>query len=122
MYLLKQTLRMCFYFVVVLISRRRPLTLLIHDQNCGSPLFHELFVLFLKIIQLTPMPVVQTNVHTNGATTVHSGSSFPVSMATVMAPGAAPPQTVLLTSPPTRSVTPETQLFYPCFYFALLLL
>ncbi|XP_023250591.1 protein capicua homolog isoform X2 [Seriola lalandi dorsalis] len=55
-----------------------------------------------KIIQIAPMPVVQTNVHPSGAATVHPGSPFPVSMATVMAPGAAPPQTVLLTSPPTR--------------------
>ncbi|XP_070777470.1 protein capicua homolog [Enoplosus armatus] len=55
-----------------------------------------------KIIQIAPMPVVQTNVHPNGAAAVHPGSPFPVSMATVMAPGAAPPQTVLLTSPPTR--------------------
>uniref|UniRef100_A0A3B4Y3I2 Protein capicua homolog n=1 Tax=Seriola lalandi dorsalis TaxID=1841481 RepID=A0A3B4Y3I2_SERLL len=54
-----------------------------------------------KIIQIAPMPVVQTNVHPSGAATVHPGSPFPVSMATVMAPGAAPPQTVLLTSPPT---------------------
>ncbi|XP_032436571.1 protein capicua homolog isoform X2 [Xiphophorus hellerii] len=49
-----------------------------------------------KIIQLTSMPVVQTNVHPS------PGSPFPVSMATVMAPGATPPQPVLLTSPPTR--------------------
>ncbi|XP_035537540.1 protein capicua homolog isoform X2 [Morone saxatilis] len=55
-----------------------------------------------KIIQIAPMPVVQTNVHPGGAAAVHPGSPFPVSMATVMAPGAAPPQTVLLTSPPTR--------------------
>ncbi|XP_028277210.1 protein capicua homolog isoform X2 [Parambassis ranga] len=55
-----------------------------------------------KIIQIAPMPVVQTNVHPTGAATVHPGSPFPVSVATVMAPGAAPPQTVLLTSPPTR--------------------
>ncbi|XP_030003603.1 protein capicua homolog [Sphaeramia orbicularis] len=55
-----------------------------------------------KIIQIAPMPVVQTNVHANGAAAVHPGSPFPVSVATVMAPGAAPPQTVLLTSPPTR--------------------
>ncbi|XP_034401690.1 protein capicua homolog isoform X2 [Cyclopterus lumpus] len=55
-----------------------------------------------KIIQIAPMPVVQTTVHPCGAAEVHPGSPFPVSMATVMAPGAAPPQTVLLTSPPTR--------------------
>ncbi|XP_030596482.1 protein capicua homolog isoform X2 [Archocentrus centrarchus] len=55
-----------------------------------------------KIIQIASMPVVQTNVHPNGTAAVHPGSPFPVSMATVMAPGAAPPQTVLLTSPPTR--------------------
>ncbi|XP_029298465.1 protein capicua homolog isoform X2 [Cottoperca gobio] len=55
-----------------------------------------------KIIQIAPMPMVQTNVHPSGAAAVHPGSPFPVSVATVMAPGAAPPQTVLLTSPPTR--------------------
>ncbi|XP_030267373.1 protein capicua homolog isoform X1 [Sparus aurata] len=55
-----------------------------------------------KIIQIAPMPVVQTSVHPNSAAAVHPGSPFPVSMATVMTPGAAPPQTVLLTSPPTR--------------------
>ncbi|XP_014196541.1 protein capicua homolog isoform X3 [Haplochromis burtoni] len=55
-----------------------------------------------KIIQIASMPVVQTNVHPSGAATVHPGSPYPVSMATVMTPGAAPPQTVLLTSPPTR--------------------
>ncbi|XP_075995191.1 protein capicua homolog isoform X2 [Genypterus blacodes] len=54
-----------------------------------------------KIIQLTPMPVVQTNVHPSGAA-VHPGSPFPVSVATMMAPCATPPQTVLLTTPPTR--------------------
>ncbi|KAI3358835.1 hypothetical protein L3Q82_015231 [Scortum barcoo] len=55
-----------------------------------------------KIIQIAPMPVVQTNVHPSSGAAVHPASPFPVSMATVMAPGAAPPQTVLLTSPPTR--------------------
>ncbi|XP_029919437.1 protein capicua homolog isoform X2 [Myripristis murdjan] len=56
-----------------------------------------------KIIQIAPMPVVQTNVHPGAAAAaVHPGSPFPVSMATVMAPVATPPQTVLLTSPPTR--------------------
>lgn len=55
-----------------------------------------------KIIQIAPMPVVQTNVHPGGS--VHTSSSFPVSMptASVMAPGSTPPQTVLLTPPPTR--------------------
>ncbi|KAM7373567.1 hypothetical protein PAMP_008409 [Pampus punctatissimus] len=55
-----------------------------------------------KIIQIAPMPVVQTNVHPGSAAAVHPGSPFPVSMTTVMTSGAAPPQTVLLTSPPTR--------------------
>ncbi|KAM9384130.1 protein capicua homolog isoform 2-T2 [Pholidichthys leucotaenia] len=55
-----------------------------------------------KIIQIASMPVVQTNVHPSGAATVHPGSPFTVSVATAMAPGAAPPQTVLLTSTPTR--------------------
>ena len=56
----------------------------------------------VQIIQIAPMPVVQTNVHPSAA--VHPGNSFPVSMgtATVMAPGSAPSQTVLLTPPPTR--------------------
>ncbi|XP_034456694.1 protein capicua homolog isoform X1 [Hippoglossus hippoglossus] len=55
-----------------------------------------------KIIQIAPMPVVQTNVHPSGAAAVHPGNTFPVTMASVVAPGAASPQTVLLTSPPTR--------------------
>ncbi|MEQ2177094.1 hypothetical protein GOODEAATRI_000244 [Goodea atripinnis] len=55
-----------------------------------------------KIIQIAPMPVVQTSVHPSATAAVHSGNPFPVSMATVMAPRATPPQTVLLTSPPTR--------------------
>ncbi|XP_056154056.1 protein capicua homolog [Lampris incognitus] len=54
-----------------------------------------------KIIQIAPMSVVQTNVHP-AAAAVHPGSPFPVSMATVMAQGPVPPQTVILTSPPTR--------------------
>ncbi|XP_058474551.1 protein capicua homolog isoform X2 [Solea solea] len=55
-----------------------------------------------QIIQIAPMPVVQTNVHSSSTATVHPGSPFPVSLATMVAPGAVPPQTVLLTSPPTR--------------------
>ncbi|CAL1583537.1 unnamed protein product [Knipowitschia caucasica] len=51
-----------------------------------------------KIIQIAPVPAVQS--HPNGAP--HPGSPFPVSVATVMAPSAAPPPAVLLTSPPTR--------------------
>lgn len=54
-----------------------------------------------KIIQIAPMPVVQTTLHPNG-TAMHPGSPYPVSMATVMTPGAQPPQTVILTSPHTR--------------------
>ncbi|XP_015238908.1 PREDICTED: protein capicua homolog [Cyprinodon variegatus] len=54
-----------------------------------------------KIIQFTPMPV-QTNVHPSAVAAVQSGSPYPVSMTTVMASGATPPQTVLLTPPPTR--------------------
>ncbi|CAL8292648.1 unnamed protein product [Merluccius merluccius] len=50
-----------------------------------------------KVIQIAPLPVVHP-----GGGAVHPGSSFPVSMATVMAQGATPTQTVLLTSPPTR--------------------
>lgn len=59
---------------------------------------------FLKIIQIAPMPVVQHTLHPNG-TAMHPGSPYPVSMATVMTPGAQPPQTVILTSPHTRSLT-----------------
>ncbi|RVE66778.1 hypothetical protein OJAV_G00110750 [Oryzias javanicus] len=55
-----------------------------------------------KIFQIASMPVVQSNVHPSGTAAVHPGSSFPVSMATMMAPTGAPPQNVLLTSPPTR--------------------
>ncbi|KAI1886239.1 hypothetical protein AGOR_G00211940 [Albula goreensis] len=55
-----------------------------------------------KIIQIAPMPVVQSQLPSGGA--VHPGSPFPVTMgtATVMAPGSAPSQTVLLPPPPTR--------------------
>ncbi|XP_056597016.1 protein capicua homolog [Triplophysa dalaica] len=55
-----------------------------------------------KMIQIAPMPVVQTNMHPGGS--VQTGTSFPVSMATatVVASGPTPPQTVLLTQPPTR--------------------
>ncbi len=70
----------------------------------------KIVLCFLQIIQIAPMPVVQTNVHPSAAAAVHPGSPFPVSMATVMAPGAAPPQTVLLTSPPTRSLTHASHL------------
>lgn len=73
----------------------------------------SLMFCFRQIIQIAPMPVVQTGVHPNG-TAVHPGSPFPVPMATVMAPGATPPQTVLLTSPPTRSLT---QLHISSFIF-----
>lgn len=63
--------------------------------------------------------MVQTNVHHSGTAAVHPGSPFPVSVATVMAHGAAPPQTVLLTSPPTRSLTPERQQhIYPLLLLA----
>ncbi|XP_061616218.1 protein capicua homolog isoform X2 [Phyllopteryx taeniolatus] len=52
-----------------------------------------------KMVPIAPVPVVPSGVR--GAA-VHHGSPFPVSMATVLAPGAAPPQTLLLTTPPTR--------------------
>ncbi|XP_013889990.1 protein capicua homolog isoform X2 [Austrofundulus limnaeus] len=55
-----------------------------------------------KIIQIAPVSVVQAGVHPAGAAAMHPGGPFPVSVATVMTPGAAPPQTVLLTSPPAR--------------------
>ncbi|KAM9434388.1 protein capicua homolog isoform 2-T2 [Clarias gariepinus] len=55
-----------------------------------------------KLIQIAPMPVVQTNVQP--ARTVNPAASFPVSMATatVMASGVTSPQTVLLTPSATR--------------------
>ncbi|XP_019896505.2 protein capicua homolog isoform X2 [Esox lucius] len=55
-----------------------------------------------KIIQIAPMPIVQSQLQQGGA--VHPGSPFPVTMgtATVVAPGCAPSQTVLLPPPPTR--------------------
>ncbi|KAK2864441.1 hypothetical protein Q7C36_003595 [Tachysurus vachellii] len=55
-----------------------------------------------KLIQIAPMPMVQTNVQP--ARTVHPAASFPVSMATatVMASGGTSPQTVLLTPSATR--------------------
>nr|XP_023665706.1 protein capicua homolog isoform X2 [Paramormyrops kingsleyae] len=55
-----------------------------------------------KIIQIAPMPVVQSQLPSGGA--VHPGSPFPVSMgtATMMTPGSAPSQTVLLPPPATR--------------------
>ncbi|KAL2083846.1 hypothetical protein ACEWY4_019364 [Coilia grayii] len=55
-----------------------------------------------KIIQIAPMPVVQSQLSSGGA--VHSGSPFPVSMGTaaVVTPGSTPSQTVLLPPPPTR--------------------
>ncbi|KAI5629741.1 protein capicua-like isoform X1, partial [Silurus asotus] len=55
-----------------------------------------------KLIQIAPMPVVQTNVQP--ARTVHTAASFPVSMATatVMASSGTSPQTVLLTPSATR--------------------
>ncbi|KAM8883442.1 protein capicua homolog isoform 1-T4 [Synchiropus picturatus] len=55
-----------------------------------------------KVIQIAPMPVVQTNIQPGGSASVQPGNPFPVSVATVMTSGVAPPQTVLLTSPPTR--------------------
>ncbi|CAB1450640.1 unnamed protein product [Pleuronectes platessa] len=55
-----------------------------------------------KIIQIAPMPVVQSQLHQGGA--VHPASPYPVAMGTaaVMASGSAPSQTVLLPPPPTR--------------------
>ncbi|KAL0985086.1 hypothetical protein UPYG_G00152730 [Umbra pygmaea] len=55
-----------------------------------------------KIIQIAPMPVVQSQLQQGGA--MHPGSTFPVTMgtATVVATGSAPSQTVLLPPPPTR--------------------
>ncbi|XP_030641485.1 protein capicua homolog [Chanos chanos] len=55
-----------------------------------------------KIIQLAPVPVVQSQIPPTAA--VHPGSPFPVTMATaaVVTPGSTPSQTVLLPPPPTR--------------------
>ncbi|KAG7474415.1 hypothetical protein JOB18_008154 [Solea senegalensis] len=55
-----------------------------------------------KIIQIAPMPVVQSQLPQGGA--VHPANPFPVTVGTaaVVAPGSAPSQTVLLPPPPTR--------------------
>ncbi|XP_035496858.2 protein capicua homolog isoform X3 [Scophthalmus maximus] len=55
-----------------------------------------------KIIQIAPMPVVQSQLSQGGA--VHPASPFPVTVgtATVVAPGSAPSQAVLLPPAPTR--------------------
>lgn len=55
-----------------------------------------------KIIQIAPMPVVQSQLPS--ARPVQPGSPFSVTMATatVVAPGSTPSQTVLLPPPPTR--------------------
>ncbi|KAK1895751.1 Protein capicua like [Dissostichus eleginoides] len=52
-----------------------------------------------KIIQIAPMPVVQSQLPQGGA--VHPASPFPVSVGTA-APGSAPSQTLLLPPAPTR--------------------
>ncbi|KAM6936133.1 protein capicua homolog isoform 2-T3 [Lycodopsis pacificus] len=55
-----------------------------------------------KIIQIAPMPVVQSQLSHGGA--VHPGGPFPVTVGTaaVVAPGSAPSQAVLLPPAPTR--------------------
>ncbi|XP_060905164.1 protein capicua homolog [Labrus mixtus] len=53
-----------------------------------------------KIIQIAPMPVVQSQLPQGGA--VHPASPFPVGTAAVVAPGSAPSQAVLLPPAPTR--------------------
>ncbi|CAF90910.1 unnamed protein product, partial [Tetraodon nigroviridis] len=55
-----------------------------------------------KIIQIAPMPVVQSPLPQGGA--VHPSNAFPVTVGTaaVVAPGSAPSQTVLLPPAPTR--------------------
>ncbi|XP_039973398.1 protein capicua homolog isoform X2 [Xiphias gladius] len=55
-----------------------------------------------KIIQIAPMPVVQSQLPQGGA--VHPASPFPVTVGTaaVVAPGSAPSQAVLLPPAPTR--------------------
>lgn len=56
----------------------------------------------LQIIQIAPMPVVQSQLPQGGA--VHPPNAFPVTVGTaaVVAPGSAPSQTVLLPPAPTR--------------------
>ncbi len=56
----------------------------------------------LQIIQIAPMPVVQSQLSQGGA--VHPASPFPVTVGTaaVVAPGSAPSQAVLLPPAPTR--------------------
>ncbi|CAB1333966.1 unnamed protein product, partial [Coregonus sp. 'balchen'] len=55
-----------------------------------------------KIFQIAPMPVVQSQLQQGVAG--HPGSPFPITMgmATVVHPGSAPSQTMLLPPPPTR--------------------
>lgn len=55
-----------------------------------------------QIIQIAPMPVVQSQLPQGGA--VHPASAFPVTVgaAAVVAPGSAPSQAVLLPPAPTR--------------------
>lgn len=76
-----------------------------------APPIHK-FVLFgsswlplsmpLQIIQIAPMPVVQSQLPQGGA--VHPATPFPVTVGTaaVVAPGSAPSQAVLLPPAPTR--------------------
>jgi len=59
-------------------------------------------VSLLQVIQIAPMPVVQSQLPQGGA--VHPASPFPGSLGTaaVMASGSTPSQTVLLPPAPTR--------------------
>lgn len=73
-----------------------------HQVDIWAALLLYAYPFYLsQIIQIAPMPVVQTNVQPAG--TVHPTGSFPVSVAaaTVMASGTTT-QTVLLTPSPTR--------------------
>lgn len=74
----------------------------LRGQEAGNPFVTPPLPLPVQIIQIAPMPVVQSQLPSGGA--VHPGSPFPVSMgtATVMTPGSAPSQTVLLPPPATR--------------------
>lgn len=65
----------------------------LHGFNTSCP---------VQIIQIAPMPVVQSQLPQGGA--VHPASPFPVTVGTaaVVAPGSAPSQAVLLPPAPTR--------------------
>lgn len=77
-------------------------------QRTSSPLAPPIgtfiygFLLLCQIIQIAPMPVVQSHLSHGG--TVHPASPFPRTVGTtaVVSPGSAPSQAVLLPPAPTR--------------------